>query len=263
MTQETSQPVPEPASESAHEGQIVIGDIRTVNAAAGAGAPTVKYVHYPGAQQLILWLPQSGYHGYGELTVTHGADVIERATVRDRLNGSVQILWNTLPWPPGEYAIAISHADGWRHEVHLHKLDAGVAPPAPEPVSPPPAEDRPPIVYRDGSGNVIPDADIEMRVGALNDLTRRLSRRLEYEGTYRAGSVIYMDGVHRITFYNEMCGGGVHAAIDIPTVEQWESATGAPLSLRDEILEFVAQRVQQEQASTWKYRITDRSIEFY
>lgn len=253
----------DPAPEPAHEGQIVIGDIRTVNGAAGAAVPTVKYVHYPGAQQLILWLPQSGYHGYAELTLTRGDDLIERAAVRSRLNGSVQILWNTLPWPPGDYAIHITHDEGWRHEVRLRKLEEGEVPLSPTPPPPPPEDDRPPIVYRDGLGNVIPNADLDMRGDAIRDLTRKFSRRLTYEGTYRAGSVIYTDGVYRIAFYNEMCGGGIHAAIDIPAAEQWEAATGAPLSLRDEIVEFVAQRVQQEQASSWKYRITDRAIEFY
>jgi len=49
----------------------------------------LRFVHYPGAQQLILWLPQSGYHGYGDVTVTHNGALIEKATLRDRLNGSV------------------------------------------------------------------------------------------------------------------------------------------------------------------------------
>lgn len=244
------------------EGQVVIGDIRTLDAPEGVGLLTLKFVHYPGSQQLILWLPQSGYHGYGELSVTRGDDVLERGPVRDRLNGSVQILFDTLSWPPGDYAIVITHDEGWRHEAALRKLPAGIALPASEPLplSPTPSE---PIVYRDGFGNVIPEVDLEIRGRAQVEVERKFGRRVEYEGTSRAGSVIYIDPVHRIVFSNEMCGGDVKVAIDIPPADTWEAATGAPLSMRDEIVTFVAERVQREQASTWRYRITDTSIEFY
>ena len=52
------------------------------------------------------------------------------------MSGSVQILFATLGWAPGDYLIAITHNDGWRHEVKLRKLEPGVAPPVPEPVAP-------------------------------------------------------------------------------------------------------------------------------
>ena len=64
-------------------------------------------------------------------------------------------------------------------------------------------------------------------------------------------------------FENELCGGAVHATIYIPSAAHWEEATGAPLSLRDEIVAFVAERVQQEKAGAWRYRITPTSIDFY
>ncbi|MEQ1784705.1 MAG: hypothetical protein ABMA14_25440 [Hyphomonadaceae bacterium] len=247
---------------AAYEGHIVIGNIRTQDAPPEVGVLTLRFVHYPGAQQLILWLPQSGYLGYGDVTVARDGKVIEQETVRDRLNGSVQILWDTLAWPPGDYRIAITHTDGWRHEAALQKLEAGVAAPQPEPPPTPPPPDTP-IVYRDGFGNVIPDTDLEIRAQAQVKLARTFGRRLEYEGTARAGKVIYIDPVHRIVFENELCGGELQATIYISAAAHWEAATGAPLSLRDEIVAFVAQRVQQEQASNWKYRITDASIDFY
>ena len=247
---------------AAYEGHIVIGDIRTLDAPPEIGVLTLRFVHYPGAQQLILWLPQSGYHGYGDVTVSRDGAVIEQASVRDRLNGSVQILWDTLPWVPGDYGITITHADGWRHEAALQKLEAGVAPPQPEPAPVPPRSDEP-IVYRDGFGKVIPNVDLEIRERVRTKLERTFGRRLEYEGTFRAGAVIYVDPTYRIAFPNEMCGGALHASIEIPVVAHWEDATGAPLALRDEIVAFVATRVQQEQASTWRYRITETSIDFY
>lgn len=249
----------------AHEGQSVIGDIRTLDAPESVGLLTLKFVHYPGAQQLILWLPQSGYHGYGELSVTRGDVVIERGPVRSRLNGSVQILFDTLPWPPGDYAIVITHDEGWRYEASFRKLKAGVAPLAPEPPPAPPARENPdaPIVYRDGFGNVIPDVDLEMRGKVQAQLERQFGRRVEYEGNVRAGSVIYIDPMHRIVFSNEMCGGSIKVSVEIPSVAHWVDATGAPLTMRDEIVAFVADSVHRDQASSWRYRITDTSIDFY
>ena len=46
-----------PEEAPAHEGHIVIGDIRTLDAPPAIGAPTLRFVHYPGAQQLIRTLP--------------------------------------------------------------------------------------------------------------------------------------------------------------------------------------------------------------
>lgn len=245
-----------------HEGHIVIGDIRTLDAPAEVGLLTLKFVHYPGAQQLILWLPQSGYHGYGDLTVTCNGAVIEQASVRDRLNGSVQILWDTLPWPPGDYRITITHADGWRHEAALQKLEAGIAPPQPEPPPASPPSDTP-IVYRDGFGKLIPNLDLDIRARVQQEVARQFARRIEYEGTLRGGSVIYIDGDRRLSFDNELCGGAMKCTIYIPSSGHWEAATGVPLAEREGIIAYVAQRVQREQASSWRYEITDTSIDFY
>lgn len=253
-----------PEEPAPHQGHIVIGDIRTIGSAAGAGEPTVKFVWYPGCQQLILWLPQPGHLGYDELVVSRDGEVVERAPVMSRLNGSVQMLWDTLDWAPGAYAIAISHDAGWRHEVELRKLEAGVVPP-PEPVAPvaPVEELHGPVVYQDGFGNIVPDADLEMRAGVRQELVSRFGRRLEYEGNFRAGTIIYVDGDLRIPFYHEMCGGEMKFSIDLPAVECWQAETATPVSQRDEIVAFVAERVKREQAPSWRYEITGRSIDFY
>lgn len=250
-------------SESTHEGHVVIGEIRTSDGAGAAGQPTVKFVHYPGSQQLILWLPKPAHEGYGELSVTRDGVDIERGPVSSRMSGSVQILFATLGWAPGDYLIAITHNDGWRHEVKLRKLEPGVAPPVPEPVAPAEEPRRGPIVYRDGFGNVIPDLDLDMRAAAGAALARKLSRHVDYEGTYRAGTIVYVDDDVRIAFPNEMCGGSIKFSIEVPSAAHWEAATGAPLSSRDEIIAFVAKRVKQERASSWSYEITGTSIDFY
>lgn len=251
------------AEPETHEGVVGVGDILTVDGPAGLKSPTLKFVHYPGSQQLILWLPKPAHEGYGELSVTRDGADIERGPVSSRINGSVQILFGTLKWPPGDYRITISHQDGWRHEVGLKKYAPGDVPPVPtpEPVAEEPS--RGPIIYRDGFGNVIPDTDLEMRGAARRDIARMFGRRLEYEGNYRSGAVIYVDGDTRIKFSQEMSGGDVKFSIELPAAEHWEGFTKTPLKKRDEIVAFVAERVRIEKANSWRYEISDASIDFY
>jgi hypothetical protein len=247
----------------AHEGVIAVGDIRNVDGHTDLKPPTVKFVHYPGAQQLILWLPKPAHEGYAELSVMRDGVDVERGPVSGRINGSVQILFATLEWAPGEYSIAITHKDGWRHEIALKKYPPGEQPPAPPPA--PVVEEAPrgPIVYRDGFGKVIPDTDLEMRGRAQRDIARKFGRRLEYEGNYRAGTIIYLDGEVKIRFSHEMAGGNVKFSIEAPDAEHWEGFTKTPLSERDDIIAFVAERVRIEKANGGRYEITDRSIDYY
>ncbi|MDP1573253.1 MAG: hypothetical protein Q8M04_03365 [Pseudomonadota bacterium] len=248
--------------EAGHEGQIELGT--PVNRAAPeATAPlTAKFVHYPGSQQLILWLPQDGHSGYRSFRIRGpGGGRVEDTDVTQRLNGRVQILVDTHPWPPGDYLIEITHRDGWSHELRLEKLEAGVAPSAPEP-PPIPKSDGKPTVYRGGTGQVLPNHDLELRARALEKLAARFSRRLEFEGNFRAGTIWYIEGDARIKFYHEMCGGGVHFSIDIPVAEKWEAETGRPLADRDDIVEFVAAETQRRQARSWNYEIRADRIDF-
>jgi hypothetical protein len=254
---------PDPAEPPVHDGQIVIGDILTPDGPADLKPLSVKFVHYPGSQQLIVWLPKPAYQGYAELSVVCDGTDVERGPVTSRMNGSVQILFRTLEWPPGAYAITITHEEGWRHTVDLVKYAPGAEPKPPPPPPPEPVVDKPPIVYRDGFGNVIPNTDLEMRAVALSDIARKFKRRIEYEGNYRAGTIHYIDGDRRISFWHEMAGGNMKFYIDIPTEEQWEARTGTPLSERADIIDFVAARVKQDQAPNWRYEITANSIDFY
>lgn len=248
------------------DGHIVLDEPVCSGLTAGGGLLTAKFVHYPGAQQLIVWLPTSGYHGYGELRVAGPDGQVEAGPVRDRLNGSVQILWNTLGWPPGEYRIEVDGPDGARHVLCLRKLPEGEqprSPPAP-PVEPEPIErnERDEIVYRSGAGAVLPDLDLIMREEAIAGMARRFSRRLEFEGNFRAGTIHYIDNVRRIPFFHEMAGGGYHMYIEIPHPDRWEEATGAPLSERAEIVQFVAEETRRIQAPDWSYEISETEIRY-
>lgn len=247
-------------------GKIAINE-KPETVAAGEVRPlkNTMFVHYPDCQQLSIWLPQYG-HDYGAMRLidTRNNRVLDERPVADRLSGNIKLLWDTLDIPPGQYRIEIDHPEGWKHSISLTKYPEKVEPPAPEP--PAPAElkkESGPIVYRDGFGNVLPNEDLEMRGKALQDMANKFSRRIEYEGTYRAGEIIYIDNERRIRFWHEMGGGNCMFYIDIPTEAQWEQHTGAPLALRTEILEFVAETVQAQHASNCRYEIGDREIAYY
>ena len=243
------------------DGELVLAPPENPGAPEGAGLLHAKTAVYPGAQQLILWLPADGWSGYETLRITgpEGAQ-IEEGPLTDRLNGRVQILVNTFPWPPGDYRVEITHSGGWVHTLTLQKLEEGVAPP-PDP-APPPEPSRGPIIYRDGFGNILPDADLEMREAALKAIAARFSRRLEFEGNARAGTITYIDGDTRLRFYHEMCMRPVHFSIDVPSPDKWEAATGQPLSERDYILNFLAEETRRRQAPSLKTILYDNRIDF-
>jgi len=244
------------------DGEIVLDAPVISGAPAGIGPLTARFARYDGCQQITLWLPLDGYAGYSQLRIRGpGGQRIEDAEITSRLNGRVQILIDTFPWPPGQYRIEITHQEGWSHELRLTKLEAGAAPPAPEP-PPVPKSSGKPIVYRDGAGKVLPNYDLDLRAKELARLAARFDRRLEFEGNFRAGTIIYIEGDTRIRFDHEMCGGGVHFSIDLPVAEKWEAATGRPLAERGDIAEFVAAETQRRQARSWNYVIRDNRIDF-
>lgn len=243
------------------DGHLILAPAENTGAPEGAGLLHAKAAVYPGAQQVTLWLPADGWSGYDILRITgpEGA-LIEEGKLIARLNGRVQILVDTHPWPPGQYRVEITHTAGWAHMLALQKLEEGVIPP-PDP-APAPEPSRGPIIYRDGAGNILPDTDLDMREAALKKIAARLSRRLEFEGNARAGTIIYIDGDIRLRFYHEMCIRPVHFSIDVPPPDKWEAATGQPLTERDDILNFLAEETRRRQASRLKTIIHDNRIDF-
>lgn len=251
-------------TDASFEGPIEIGTASNVAAPGDIATLHARFVRYPGCQQLQLWLPRSGLLHEGRLRMQHAnGTLLADGRLSDYLNGAVQMLFDTLPWPPGEVRIEVDCDDGVGHRLVLNKLDREPEPVAPPALPPPAAAPSAPRVYRDGFGRVIEDVDLKLREGVNGWLKRWFGRRLDYSGTFRAGTIHYIEPGLAIDFFHEMCGGDLHFSIDVPTVEEWERATKSPLERRDEILSFVAERVRCEKASSWKYRITPRSIDFY
>ena len=255
-------------------GIIEIGTIQNVGERSEEiGLLTAKSVHYPDCQQLILWLPEYGGAEYGSYCVTNkqSQTIQVQGLVAEKLNGSVQLVFDTLPWPSSDYVLEIEHPKNGKHVLHFQKLPEGVLPAVPTPLEPNTSVgDSMWRVYTDGFGNPIPNEDWNIREKSNEEImnvfgrsTNDSSPRLEYEDQGRAGNVIYLDGSTQIKFWYEMGGGDCKLFIDVPPTENWEKQTNTPLSRRDEILSFIARTTQREQASTWRYEIHEREIAFY
>lgn len=223
----------------------------------------LRFVHYPDCQQLIIWLPRPGReYGQFRLLERESSTVVEEWPVSDKLSGAIQILWDTLPVKPGSYSIMIGWKEGYRHTIQFTKYKEGEMVPPPKPEEKVLSEKSGPIVYKDGFGNLIEDEDLRLREKAIKDIQAKFTRTLQYTSEGRSGTVIYVEGDTRISFYYELGGGNCVASIDIPTKEQWEASTKTAPDRRDDIIDFVARRARDQQASGCNIEISDRSISF-
>ncbi|MFZ1750284.1 MAG: hypothetical protein WAU01_08840 [Saprospiraceae bacterium] len=228
---------------------------------------SIKIVHYPDCQQLIIWLP-TYWDSYVDMSISTppSGTVIWRKEIREIINGSIQIILDTLPFPPGDMSIKIAKIDGLQHIIHLKKYEEGVFPDTrssvPEIV---PDNDKAPIIYRDGFGNILPNQDLLMREQFMKDLVRKFSRKVEFENMGRSNNVIYKDGEKSFSFWSEFGSGDCLFYIGIPTTETWEKQTGFSLAERDEIIQFVAEETLRAQtvSSSSFFEIEDRWIYFY
>ncbi|HEV7783503.1 MAG TPA: hypothetical protein VGO58_19650 [Chitinophagaceae bacterium] len=227
----------------------------------------VSFVHYPDCQQLIIWLPNPGRE-YEKLRLTdrEKRKPVEEWPVSDKLSGSIQILWDTLPLAPGNYRIEIGHNKGGVHHIDLIKHKKGVPAKKIKPVKPAlttEAKEKAATVYRDGFGKEIVNEDLRIREKLVKELADKFGRNLEYSGNFCSGTIIYTDPSHRIEFNHEMGGGNCMFYIDIPNEENWEKQTGIALTSRKELLAYIATRVQREQASNCRYEIKSDTISYY
>ncbi len=257
-----------------------------------SNALCAKFVRYPESQQLTVWLPTSGYQYPGDYILEVNKQIIEKDPVQHKLNGSVMLLFDTMDWNKGEYILSIEMPQGGQHKMYFIKhaenelvdknqvVEMQVAKAGQpslwkkEPVIPMNEMDQKDTLwkeYRDGSGNVIPNADQALRNKALRDIEDTMNKafstlhnpRLEYEGNFRSGNIYYIEGDTRIGFDHEMGGGNCKMYINIPSPDNWESSTGVPVDRRDGIIRFVANQVKRDQAPSWRYEIDETSIAYY
>ncbi|MFN0216500.1 MAG: hypothetical protein ACKVT2_19745 [Saprospiraceae bacterium] len=278
-----------------HEGIIEITKIKnTGKNARNIGTLTGRFVRYPGAQQLSVWLPENGRQGYGILRIvdTKSNTIIEEQAVTDKLSGSILMTWDTLHWSPGVYCLEIEHSKGGVHSLFFNKLEEAEIVPKEQIVEMETAyagkpslassllpkkapkvkdgEDSLWRVYTDGFGNPIPNLDRELRdnaieslSGAFNSASVKEYARLEYENMGRGGYVTFVEAEIRIRFWHEIGGGDCKWYIEVPNEADWEKETNTPLSRRREILLFIANGVRRDQAHSWRFEIRDTGIAYF
>lgn len=247
-----------------HEGSIDLGAPQPTNAPAGTGALTARFVRYPGSQQLQVWLPSPGAAGYtGWRRCAADGRVAEQGAVADVLSGPVQMLFDTLAWPPGAWRLEVQHADGWHQTLPMVKHPEGAAA-APQGHTAPagtPAGGSSAPVYRDGFGRVIPDAERQVREQALAQLVERFARRIRYDGNGRAGTYTWAEDERRIRFDQEMGASPCRAWVRVPEAARWEAETGLPLARRDEVLQRLAEQARSDFGA--RFSIHDDAIRVY
>ena len=225
----------------------------------------IRFVHYPDCQQISLWLPEY-YREYHDAIIQNIVDhvVIFDQKVENIINGTIKITIDTLFIPPGEYEFTITKKDALVHKLYFKKYPEGEQPKIAELNEPEPVNlDSDPIVYRDGFGNILPDEDLILRQNIIDKTIDKITRRLEYVSQGRGGEVIYLEGKKSIKFYMEMGGGNCVFYLDIPSISEWEKTTGFPLSEREDIIHFVAEQTQRDQASSCTYKISDTEITYF
>ncbi len=277
-----------------NEGIIEITKIENIgNNADQIGTLKARFVRYPGCQQLSVWLPEFGGHGYGTLRIVDARTetLIEEQAVSDKISGSVLMTWDTLEWSSTTYRLDIEHPKGGKHCLYFNKLEEGEIVPKDKIVEMPTASaDSPSLaidllpkeepefiegdtlwkVYRDGFGNPIPNEDRAIRDRAMNEIKNIFSKIkddtapcLEYEDQGRGGYVTYVEGSLRIRLWHEIGGGDCKWYIETPTETKWENETKTPLSRRREILLFIANGVRRDQCPSWRFEIRDREIAYF
>lgn len=276
-----------------HEGIIEINEIENRETLSDRNTSlAARFVRYPGSQQLIVWLPASGFTYSGNYLIANSKNTIDHNTVQSKLNGSTQLVFYTIEWPAGDYYLQIDIPTGGTHVMKFKKWEENELVPKDQIMEMPvayagqpslikktlpdndeieiPQEDSLWKIYKDGTGKPIPNEDRMIRamadekmVETFRNLLITKGPSLEYEGNFRSGYVIYVDGDNRIKFYHEMGGGDCKMYVDIPTSEKWEQDTKLPLHKRREILLFVASTIQKEQANSWRFEIRDDMIYFY
>jgi hypothetical protein len=123
----------------------------------------VQAIHYPDCQQISIKLPEY-YTKYSTISIEekNKKTIIYQKNIGDVVSGSISVVIDSLFIPPGQYRILINTTVGLAHEIEFSKLKKGEK--FPEKIIVIPEDDgqeKVPIVYRDGFGNIIKYEDDE------------------------------------------------------------------------------------------------------
>lgn len=159
-----------------NNGVISIGIIENCGANGDLnGLLTARFVHYPDCQQLQIWLPEYGgnYNGYYRVIDLENNRILQREKIIDKLNGSIQLLLDTISLENGNYVLEIDHNQGFVHQLfftkqeEIHNSKTNIPVETKDIVS-----DTMWKVYKDGFGNEIPNEDQLIRNKTLESMKK-------------------------------------------------------------------------------------------
>lgn len=223
----------------------------------------IQFVHYADSQQICIWLPDI-YTNYKNIVIqqTNSQKLIFESEVSTLVNGNIKIILDSLFIPVGHFVIKINSIYGFSYEIFFRKWgDHEKITSTSVPTLEDKTTDKSPVKYRDGFGNIIRDDDETWRDFIWRTCAKIL-RNVTFETYGREGAVIYHEGFKTIKFYMEMGGTDVIFYLNIPTIEDWEQATGFALQEREDILKYVAENTQRHQAPSCDYEIKESEILF-
>ena len=225
------------------------------------GPENIKFVQYPDCQQLIIWLP-AHYQTYANIQIidSGSGEIFMDDKIENVVSGSIQILINAMKIPNGSWKIRIFCNSGGYHEIAISKGQLGDRTAHHEAWVPEAELHTEAIVYRDGFGVEIPNFDLELRQKTIERTIDKVFRTVSFINKGKEGEVVYAEGNRTIRFFVELGGGAVLFYINIPSVSDWEKATGFELDRRSEIIEFVASETLKHQAPTSTFTIDDDTI---
>jgi hypothetical protein len=239
----------------------------------------VRVIHYPDCQQIVFHMPKAAYDaGQYQLIDNVTNEILEDLEVRDRLNGSTMMLINTLLYKPGFYTIEASWPDGWTHQIRFIKFIEGFPNVKSTNISPnvrlaiKGEECHLQSSYTPEPASIQLPRDPETGFLAPRSFTSSSIRKqvvstpvvstpvVTYTQEGRGGKIYYRDAGILIEFDWEFAGGNAVILFSIPEEKHWEAITKTPLSRREEILKFVANRVIADQAPGCRFEIYSNSI---
>lgn len=228
-----------------YNGKVQILEIVNEGCDNTLAVPKCITVHYPDAQQLILWLSDTVFqYTTCSLTNSHNT-VIINTPVQQFTTGTILFLFDTLPLEPETYTLTIKHTSGLSHHIHFVKKDSEAEIATPEPTKPMSYLEK---LYHDNLQH------------KQNPKPQHASVLFKNHG--RSATFTYCEPGLTIDFISEL-GFGCLFYILIPTRQDWEKETGTPINRRHQIIEYLAQEAQRTQRTNLVYTIEESAIYFY
>ncbi len=97
----------------------------------------------------------------------------------------------------------------------------------------------------------------------IRQANKNSSQKITYASDGRSGEVIYKSPETSFALYYEFGANDIIVCIDIPSVQDWQKYTGLPVERREEVLNFIGQRVVHDQTDGGSFKIEGNWMNIY